>query len=218
VFENNHVTDSKASGIQVVNAFAIIRSNTVKDSVPGQAGDDGYGIGALDSDRIIVEGNTVEGCRSAGIFINRSAGQILGNKVKGNKEGGILITSALPEFPLEVHNNQVDANTVAGIFLLTSNGHLQGNIVTNTVFSPTDQSGTGVVVFGQSNVTIEKDRYEANQQHGLLIAQNSTAKVSNTSFTDNKQFGMVVQCTNSTVEETKNEYTKNGQGDRTKCP
>ncbi len=108
-------------------------------------------------------------------------------------------------------------NGVAGIFLLKSQATLEENLVSQTKFIASEQSGSGVVVFGGSNATITNDIYQKNEQYGLLVAQNSQAKVSGSTFAENKSYGMFLDCLSSKVQEEKNTYKGNGQGEKNKC-
>lgn len=214
---SNTVEDAKGAGIQVVNTAAVIRENIVKNIVSGPAGDDGVGIGALDSDYVVVEGNTVEGCQASCLFFNRSAGLVTNNKVSKGKEGGFLITNAPKDLPLHIVSNQFFENSVAGIFLLTSSATLRKNTITKTIFVPAEQSGSGVVAFAQSVAVMDDNDINENGQHGLLVAQGSTAEVSNSRFKQNNGYGILVQCGASTLTEEKNTYDKNKSGPRNPC-
>lgn len=211
------MTNSKAAGIQVFNTNATIVGNKVSGTKLGASQDDGHGIAALDTDNVQILNNETKDNVGAGIFMLRSWGRVSENKVENNKETGIFISEAPTGKSSNLVLNQIVKNRIAGVFVLKSVVFMLENRVAETVFSKEEQSGSGVVIFGGSEATIGKDNYEKNEQDGLLIASNSKANVTSTTFAGNKRWGIFLDCSSSTLKAEQNTFSGNGQGEKNTC-
>jgi parallel beta-helix repeat protein len=218
IIAKNTITDCKNGGIQLLNLKnAVISGNAISGSKVGVSKDDGNGIGCLDTRNVDIFDNNVSKNEGSGIYLERSTASLGNNKVSDNKDPGILVQNAPAASTIELVGNELDNNTVAGIFVLKSNVVLRKNRISNTVYSKADQSGTGVVLF-ESKAILDEERYESNSQHGLMIIRSSQASVSNSSFVSNKQFGIFVECNSGQLSEgDPNTFQKNTSGNKNKC-
>ncbi len=215
--ENNTVINAKAAGIQVSNTNAIITGNKVSGTQVGSSGEDGHGIAALDTDNILVLNNETKDNAGSGIFLLKSWGRLEGNQVENNKEIGVFVSETRVGKSTDLVENKLSKNVVAGVFVLKSKVYMLQNQISATIYSPTEQAGTGVVVFGGSEALIQGDKYEKNEQDGMLIASNSKANVMATTFAGNKRWGIFLDCTSSTLQAENNTFSGNGQGEKNTC-
>ncbi|TNE44078.1 MAG: hypothetical protein EP343_30460 [Deltaproteobacteria bacterium] len=217
LIEKNTIAQTKAAGIQVSNANTIITGNKISGTKVGTSGEDGHGIAALDTDNVLIRNNETKDNAGSGIFLLRSWGRLEGNQVENNKEIGVFVSETRTGQSTELVENKLTKNVVAGVFVLKSKVYMLQNQIAATVYSPTEQAGTGVVIFGGSEAFINGDKYEKNEQDGMLIANNSKANVMATTFAGNKRWGIFLDCSSSTLQGEKNTFSGNGQGEKNTC-
>lgn len=218
VITQNTIRNCLGAGIQVFNSLALIADNRISGTRKRSKEDDGHGIASLDTTDVQILKNEIQDSQGTGIFLLRSTGRLAQNRIENNRESGIFVSDTPKGYHVGMTENQVNKNHIAGILVNKSKVLFLENTVAFTVYEASEQSGSGVVIYGQSDAEIVKDNYHSNEQHGLLIAANSKANVSETTLQDNKSWGIFLDCTNSQLIEQKNQYARNAQGDKNKCP
>jgi len=216
LIEKNRVYRAKDTGIYALGGRFVIHENEVKDTKYDPLKNEGSGIKVRNATSAVISKNKVENSAGSGILLKGSLGTIDANEVKFNGEAGISVLNGLSLIKLS--ENKCIQNKVAGIFILESKVELSKNKVEGTIFSKTEQSGSGVVIFQNSEATIDQDTYYKNGQHGMLLLKGSKATVKGTTFLENKQYGAFLQCGSVKFTNTGNVFSKNGLGDQNKCP
>nr|MBF0220860.1 right-handed parallel beta-helix repeat-containing protein [Desulfobulbaceae bacterium] len=112
---------TSGAGIHCRLTSPIIRNNIIRNNEPG-------GIYCKES-AATIENNRIYENEKAGIYAERGSDlKIYGNTIRDNKMSGIG-TGDLPASKLDVRNNRIHHNLIAGINLISATGTFYNNII-----------------------------------------------------------------------------------------
>jgi parallel beta-helix repeat protein len=160
--------------------------------------------------------------RGAGIKVTPPPGvasttTISGNKLTGNKFHGVQVdgtswTPGSPDSPVNIMNNTIDSNVIAGIYLM--GGHFTGHIGSNTI---TNNPEAGIYFYDADGVQVDNNQIAGNG-HGITVevdggyTLNGPLQINNNTFDSNKSDGISIWMRGGSLQNmtmTSNSFTNN---------
>lgn len=166
-----------------------------------------HGVDVRDGGRLILEASAIEGSGGAGAQIVKASDvEFRDSRVAGGKGVGIIVADdsslrligstladnarsgieALRTRGIVIADSTVTGNREAGLFLnRNSDATIIGSRVANNGLS-------GAIVMG-SSARFERNRFEANAEHGIYLTRGGRAALANNDIESNRGHGVAVE-------------------------
>jgi parallel beta-helix repeat protein len=178
-----YVQDDGGRGMWIGNAGYDEYDATISNNTVSGSGWTGIATHVVNSK---ITNNLVYDTRGAGIKVTPPPGvasvtTIQGNTARGNRFHGVQIDGGAmsPSSTVNIVNNTLDANQMAGVYLM--GGKYYGRISSNTI---TNNPSGGIYVYNGSNMQVDNNQITGNG-HGLLLEVNNGYTIDGLQFTSN---------------------------------
>ncbi len=162
-------------GISVWKSTVHVGSCTISETRVDEEGERGIGVYASTNSWIGVQSSVIELNENTGVYIYKSAAELLDNSVRDNGGRGIHLSTESEGW---IARNDVASNARQGIILWESSGEIEANTVSNTTLSADGKWGVGIYV-AKSKAHVEVNTSEENAGHGISIWESEAELIEN---------------------------------------